>query len=468
MNEYLAHKEAEEKFLASEKQKNPEAFTKKPFTETPEYLRKFGITIPNQAQAPAAFLKLWPQDFIVEEIDGNGDIQNVNIEEDHAQGIENSEGQTIFGTLVKCKLQTSEAINELCRHFNLSPQQVQYAGLKDKDAITAQALSFHKTKTEITSLKTPHFVLKNIYKGKGGVTIGSLKGNRFTILARTTSPVNKTLWKENLERIEREGIYNFFYLQRFGSPRFMNFEWLLDILRGQHEKALLDFIGQSGERDIPYFQTLRQKICEAGKNWDAIEQIMTPLPLSFVEELKLVRHLKNNPEDFIGAWQQIPEQLTLWSAALSSYLFNQKISECLEKKIPLPAELPLVLSPDQKDWELYRLWLEEKNVFPPRFERLKSFHILLRKRSVPTKIKVEIHHYKIIPEGVVLSFSLPKGAYATTFFAHLFQLIGDCPPEDIQNTAYDTKQLLDEPPLSQTLEYFKPLLEPKKSEENEE
>jgi hypothetical protein len=106
--------------------------------------------------------------------------------------------------------------------------------------------------------------------------------------------------------------------------------------------------------------------------------------------------------------------------------------------------------------------LQKNGIYPPRFENLKPFPgILLRKRMVPTRVKTQIHNVKIVPEGVALSFTLEKGAYATTLFAHLFQLLADRPPKEIPQTARDLKDVLEEKPITETLEYFKSFLEAK-------
>lgn len=460
MGDYQEQKAAELRFMAEEYKKNPDLFSIDPFLESPKYLRKFGISIPHQDTFPHVFLKLWPQDFIVEEIGQDGQVRTINTVSSNPQLEE--EGQTIFGTLLKCGLQTSQAIDEVAKQFVIEPHQIQYAGLKDKDAITAQEISFHKVpRNTVHNLELPQVVLKDIRKGKGGMAVGSLKGNRFTIIARTTSAVHEQSFLENLERIQREGIYNFFYLQRFGSPRFMNFKWAAQILAGRHEEAVLSFLETGTERELPYFRNIRREIQQARENWKKIEELLSPFPLSFGEELKVVRYLKNHPKDFRGSFAEIPEQITIWVSALSSWLFNQKLSEYLEQKIPLPAQLPLFLNNDREDWQPYKKWLEEEGIFPPRFENLRPCHILLRKRSVPTKMMVEIHHAKVIPQGVALSFSLHKGVYATTFFAHLFQLIADRPPSEISEDPLYSKKILGEESFDQTFEYFKPFLQPK-------
>ena len=60
-----------------------------------------------------------------------------------------------------------------------------------------------------------------------------------------------------------------------------------------------------------------------------------------------------------------------------------------------------------------------------------------------------------VKEGVILSFSLSKGSYATTFLTQLFQLTTGVPPKDISNDIVDTKEILGEGSIKSLTEKFK-------------
>ncbi len=63
---------AELTFLQKEFRKNPSMFKPGMFLEDADMLEPFGIHIPGKASFPTGYLKLWPQDFIVEEILSDG------------------------------------------------------------------------------------------------------------------------------------------------------------------------------------------------------------------------------------------------------------------------------------------------------------------------------------------------------------------------------------------------------------
>ncbi len=69
------------------------------------------------------------------------------------------------------------------------------------------------------------------------------------------------------------------------------------------------------------------------------------------------------------------------------------------------------------------------------------------------KIIPEIHSYKITAEGLAITFSLPKGAYATTMLMYLFNSVTGYPVPEWLKTGYvDTKEVLGTGSLSEIKE----------------
>lgn len=454
-------KEEEINFLISESRKNPELFKRETFIDSPDFLEKLGIFLENGENLPKGYIKLWPQDFIVEEKSMHGELQTL----DFGNLFDNKKpfsinDPTIYATLVKCKLPTFEATKDLAQSLNIDSKKIQSAGIKDADALTSQLISIKGANTEkikkIKSISSPYYFLKNIYSGKGVVEVGNLKGNKFTILIRTNKDFNKEKFIQKSKKIEKNGFYNFFYSQRFGSPRFINWFWGLLLLRGEYKNAILSFLCSGGQREITYFKNLRQKIKENLDDWNKIGKIIKPFPIVLQNENLVVKYLKNNPRDFIGALKQIQKQVQLWIFAYDSLLFNRKVSECIANKTPLPEKLPLITSKDKNDWIPYHDFLKEDGLSSLFLKNLKPFSdIQWKKREIKTKVKAEIHKIEFVPEGVIMSFSLPKGYYATTFLAHFFQLSTGLPPKDISDKIIDTKEILDDGSVKEIIKKFK-------------
>ena len=444
-------KEKETNFLINESKKNPELFERETYIDSPDFLKKIGIFFGRPKGYPKSFpigyLKLWPQDFIVEEKSMFGELETVvsgNLF-DRKKGVLEGDA-TIYATLVKCKLPTFEATKELAHFLEIKPEMIKSAGIKDADAITSQLISIRGADVKkIEKVLSPYYFLKNIYSGKGAVEVGSLQGNKFTILIRTNADFNKEQFNQNLEEIRKNGFFNFFYLQRFGSPRFINWFWGLLILRGDYRNAVVSFLCSEGQREISYFKNIRAEIKKNLDNWDKIAEIIEPFPAVLQNEILVVKYLQEHPEDFAGALKQIPKQIQLWVFAYGSLLFNRKISEYIENGAPLPERLPLILSKDENDWILYEDFLKEDKIFSIPLKNLMPFSdIQWRKRQIKTREKVDIHKVAVVPEGVILSFSLPKGCYATAFLSHLFQLATGLPPKDISENIIDLKEVLGE------------------------
>jgi TruD family tRNA pseudouridine synthase len=455
-------KEQELSLLAKKRKENPELFVREAQVDDQPFLEKIGITLPIQMQKNLAegYLKMWPQDFIVEEILKDDTIQEVTAE----NIITNQEPQpTVYATLVKCGLSTIEAVEEMATFLNADKKKIQFAGIKDKDAVTAQMVSFRDIPIdEIQNISSPYFFLKNVHYGKGVMEVGGLQGNKFTILVRTNNAFDREKFLKNINVIKEEGFFNFFYSQRFGSPRFINWFWGLAILKGNYQQAVMSFLCSQGQRETPYFKNIREEIKAHFGNWQEIETILQRFPIIFHHEINVVKYLKNNPSNFAGALNQIPEQVQLWVFAYGSLLFNRKISEYIAEEKPLPAKIPLILSRDKNDWLFYKEFLEEDGISDVPFEGLKPFSFIQwKKRDVKTKERAQIHSVEFINEGVAISFTLPKACYATTFLSHVFELVSGMPPENLLDDAVDLKKTLGEPDIHKTLERFKEVAYPK-------
>lgn len=451
-------KKTETEFLASEYKKNPNLFQRETLIDSPDFLEKIGIFL-GKNNLPRGYLKLWPQDFIVEEISILDDVQTINDGDFFNKNKTFSEKDpTIYATLVKCKLPTFEATKEIASHLGIETQKIKSAGIKDTDAITSQLISIRGSSAEkLKKVTSKHYFLKNVYSGKGSIEVGSLEGNKFTILIRTDPDFNRQEFEKNLENIKKHGFYNFFYTQRFSNPRFINWFWGLLVLKGDYRNAILSFLCSDGIREISYFKNIRTKIKENFSKWDKVLNTIEPFPSILQNEIKVVKYLQKNPQDFVGALKQIEGQVQLWVFAYGSLLFNRKISEYISSGNPVPKKLPLILNNDKRDWLPYADFLKEDGIGYIPIKNLTPFYRVIqwKKREVETLKKVQIHKIEFLPEGVVMNFSLDKGCYATTFLAHLFQLVTSVPPKNISTKQIDPKEILGEKSIKDIIERFR-------------
>ncbi len=437
----------------------PRFFESQTFVDNQKFLEKYGIQTPEKKKLPLGYLKLWPQDFIVEEIAANNELQTVFPDKFiHKKRDFLPEDPIIYTTLVKCGLSTIEAAEDLARALNLEPKSIKFAGIKDKHAITSQLISMKRGNIEkLNQISLPNFFLKNVFSGENGLYLGNLKGNQFTILIRTGPNFKKEEFLKRLKEIEKNGFFNFFYLQRFGVPRLTNQDCGLYVLKGDYEKAAFTAICKPGVRELLYFQSLRKEIEKLWGKWEAIEEVLELFPLTFRDERTVVNYLIKNPTDFLGAINQIPRVLQLWLTSFAALLFNKLLSSYSGIGKTPPETLPLVLSEKKKDWLVYKDLLNQAGVFSTIFalKNLQPFpFFVLKEREQKTIEKVKILSQKIIPEGVILQFVLSKGCYATTFLSQLFNLASGNLPKNFSNLPIDTKANLNQPSLEEILNKF--------------
>jgi TruD family tRNA pseudouridine synthase len=454
-------RQQEHEFLEQERTQAPELFSMGPMVDSLELLKWIGIYGVFK-EYPFGHIKYMPQDFIVEEIPLNNQIVTVDVDP-VAPAIEGM-GTTIYGELVKAGITTFEAKDTLARILDIDVANIGSSGLKDEIAITAQRLSIRNVQSpeKLLNLQEESFFIKNVRRGKGVLRRGELLGNRFIITVRTTqtlTDVDKKRIQDTVSDISENGFWNFFSFQRFAAPRLNGHLIGKQLLQGKYEEAVKTLLSFKGLREEPYFHSIREYAQEHWGDWKSIQERMSPLPTHFSVELPVLQYLVAHSQDYRGALAQVPEQVRLWVYAYSSFLFNKKLSLSIVQE-EVDVGLPFITSRNPQDQELYADFLKEDGVqlngqiyrdFP--FMRFSSN---AAPSYVPTLQKVEISQVHFEDKMVVLAFALPKGAYATTFLAHFFQLSSESPvPKNIDTHFIDAKELLGLGSLASVLERFK-------------
>lgn len=122
----------------------------------------------------------------------------------------------------KKNLTTFELLSIIAKAFNLPPKSIGYAGLKDKHATTTQYLSlpakssqnFHAIFERLAKEYEIKLLDSTLHSNK--LRLGHLKGNRFFVRLKKLNPTNATKLESTLAHIAHNGFPNFFGFQRFG------------------------------------------------------------------------------------------------------------------------------------------------------------------------------------------------------------------------------------------------------------
>ncbi|MFI4918139.1 MAG: tRNA pseudouridine(13) synthase TruD [Legionellales bacterium] len=161
-------------------------------------------------------LKIIPEDFCVEE---------------HLGFELTGEGEHLFLLIEKKTLNTEEMARIIARELKLPVKAISYAGLKDKFAKTTQWFSLHlpgKVDPKLDCFNTDNYRLLKSMRHNKKLKIGALKENHFKIKVNNFEFVEEELWAR-IDKVKTQGVPNYFGPQRFGING-SNLEHAKDIL----------------------------------------------------------------------------------------------------------------------------------------------------------------------------------------------------------------------------------------------
>ena len=152
----------------------------------------------------------------------------------------------------------------------------------------------------------------------------------------------------------------------------------------------------------------------------------------------------------------LPKQADLWARAYASYLANKALSK-LSARGSVPETIPMLLEFGEKNRAFYEHLLAEDGIgdFIQALQPFRFIHIG-NARELLALIRPKIHGFKVVPEGAVISFDLPKAAYATTALMFLFDSFSGIPvPDWVKRREVDTKEVLGTGSLASIKSRFK-------------
>ncbi|MBD3354705.1 tRNA pseudouridine(13) synthase TruD [Candidatus Woesearchaeota archaeon] len=306
-------------------------------------------------------IKESPKDFIVKEIpdydlDRSGDYS--------------------YFWLIKKNTTTMDAVKRIADRLKIPLKNIGFAGTKDKKAITKQTVSIKKIKKEkIESLNLKDIKLEFIGKSSSPISLGDLKGNEFVITVRNIT-------KDKIK--PKEIIPNLFGPQRFSTN---NIEIGKAIIKRNLEKAL-----------------------------------------KLIDKKEVQKHLEKFPGDYIGALRKIPLKIRrIYIHAYQSMLWNKTVKKYINLghhqniKIPIIGFGTNIKSIEDEDLKkIIKDILSKEEITTRDFilPAIKELSAEGDKRDLFMKIQnLEIETKK---DRAIVSFSLPKGSYATVVIEEIF------------------------------------------------
>ena len=247
-------------------------------------------------------------------------------------------------TVVKVTLsnwETNRFVGKLARVLGISKNRIWFSGTKDKRAITTQLLVIDAPLAKVASVEMTDVEIEVLGRSHQKLNFGDHSGNRFTITVRgcSDSDGNPLEAKEAIARVNAifesmqlrlgKGKFpNWIGPQRFGATRPVTPVVGRHIIHDDWEGAVNAYLGMEGihqHPDVEKFRTHWRKTKDPEKCLEII-----PKHLGFEREMLL--HLKKKPEDWLGSFRTLPNNLQLMMVhSLQSEAFNRIIATRLDK-----------------------------------------------------------------------------------------------------------------------------------------
>jgi tRNA pseudouridine13 synthase len=239
---------------------------------------------------------------------------------------------------------TNDFASALSDRLGISRERVDWAGTKDKHAVTTQLFTVRKgDPAAIESVDLDGADVEVLGRTGRGLQFGDLAGNRFEITVSDPEQVETIeAITDDLRRFggddERVGIPNFFGQQRFGSRRAVTHEVGLAIVRREWEDAVRTYVGNPSERERENTREAREtveEVWEAGDWQTALEAMPGYLGYEVAMLQRLAENGGETAADFRDALETLPTNLQrLFVNAAQSSVFNRICSERLRRGLP--------------------------------------------------------------------------------------------------------------------------------------
>jgi tRNA pseudouridine13 synthase len=340
-----------------------------------------------------------PEDFVVIELDGSDD---------------NTGSEYIEYTLDKKNISTFDAVTDIAKRLNIDSKLIKYSGLKDTYAITSQKITLPKQHM-IDCIKAKNYTIKDPKYVKSERRIGGLWGNSFQIAVRDIKNISEA--KDvmvNFKRMISTSIPNYYGHQRFG-VRQNGHRIGLELLKRNYERATKIFLTETGNENRSVTDA-RLKILKHWGDWRKCQKFICKHD-TMVNELIVIRHLIEKPQDFANAMRLNP-LCSIFIQSYSSYVYNIVLKEVVKKDFKIK-QIPLLGYKIKKFHplisDMYRKILIEDKITSDMYYNEKYPEFSYEGREKDAFYIVEKPDYIIQKNTMILKFSLPKGTYANLF-----------------------------------------------------
>ncbi len=384
-------------------------------------------------------LKQLPEDFKVEE------ISRISISKE-------KKGYKIY-LLEKKGIETFSLLAYLSKKNKIPVKDFGIAGLKDRHAVTRQYFTV-PSKCDIKTIGEKNFKITFLGYSDKALELGDLIGNKFEITVRNIRKGELDGIRQKAKNIGVIGVPNYFDSQRFGSV--INNKFVAEfLLKKDYEAAVRVYLIEFTKHESSKFKREKKRIAE---NWNNILSIKVKNPslARVIDEYKKTK-------SWLEAYKKIPSNLReIMISAYQSYLWNECVKELLRRRVNKKSLYSikyniggLLFYKNLSEEEIRKIPLAFKTIseeIKPSNAEKEIIGKVLSKEGVNIQdfgIKKDtgnffkVHERKVIlkPENfgisepqideindrgrknafkIKLTFSLPKGSYATIVTKRIF------------------------------------------------
>ena len=305
----------------------------------PEIEKLLGIDLyASKSEGVGGVIRESVDDFLVEEVLVDGSKASVNGDvPSRVLGSTLQKQRFLLCVLVKRNWDTFIAVKNIAKFLGIDQARVQFAGIKDAKAVTAQHLTLENILREnVGEIDIKEISVRPVGYVREMLSLFYLLGNNFTITIKSINGSETTVKESILQTINElediGGIPNFFGHQRFGTTRPITHLVGKAMIQGDFEQAAMLFLAKPSVNEHPVSRQARQEL-DSTKNFKHAQENF-PKQLRF--ERIMLNYLADNSGDFVGAFQCLPIKLqALFVQAHQSYLFNRFLSERVKHDLPL-------------------------------------------------------------------------------------------------------------------------------------
>ena len=361
------------------------------------------------------------------------------------------EGEHLYLEIEKRGITTLEAVRRIARALNLPEREIGYAGMKDSRGITRQTLSLPRVRPEAAlGLDLPGITPLNASFHRNKLKLGHLRGNRFRVRVRGVEEGGCERAAEVLRILEQRGVPNGFGAQRYGGQGNSHLIGRA-LLRHDFREAVDALMGEPAAIGDDRWR----EAVEAYRRGEYGEAARL-FPGFCRTEREVAERLARRPDSFEQAFRTVnPRLQKLYLSALQSWLFDRLLAERLptfdtveEGDLAFRHDNGACFLVTDPAAEAPRAARQEISPTGPLFgcrmtlpagrvrereERMLTAEGLspaefdlpggLRMEGERRPYRVPLGEPELTAEGhdLLLSFTLPKGSYATVVLAEVMK-----------------------------------------------